>query len=243
MKIAVISDIHGNLYALEKVLEDIEHEKCDNIFCLGDLAMAGPEPDKTVSLVKQMNWDIIQGNTDKMIVEFTDKIYDSLKGSIPIMANALKNDVEVISKDNKEFLKNLPENMEITISKTPILLVHGSPRKNNEDILPDLPLDEVEEMVSDTDARLILCGHTHIPCGYQTNTGKTVVNVGSVGRPFTEKPEACYAIVSIDDIGFGVEHRFVEYDYHAAADVLSKRNFDGADKLSKILIKPELRHM
>ena len=188
MKLAVISDIHGNLFALEKVLEDIEHEKCDNIVCLGDLAMAGPEPDKTVELVKQMNWDVIQGNTDKMIVEYNEEMYNALKGQIPIMANALRNDAEVISDKNKEYLKNLPENLEININNTPILLVHGSPRRNNEDISPDLPLEKVEEMTDGTDARLILCGHTHLPCGYQTNSGKTVVNVGSVGRPFTEKP-------------------------------------------------------
>ncbi|MBR1908422.1 metallophosphoesterase family protein [bacterium] len=243
MKIAIISDIHGNLFALEKVLEDIEHEKCDNVICLGDLAMAGPEPNKTVELIKQMNWDIIQGNTDKMIAEYTDEMYESLKSVIPIMANALRNDAAVISSENKEFLRNLPENLEITINNTPILLVHGSPRRNNEDILPDLPLEQVEEMVADTNARLILCGHTHLPCGYQTNSGKTVVNVGSVGRPFTEKPDACYAIVTFDDIGFGVEHRFVEYDNEAASKVLASRNFDGAEKLSKMLINPELRHM
>jgi len=243
MKIAVISDIHGNLFALEKVLEDIEHEKCDNIFCLGDLAMAGPEPNKTIELVKQMHWDIIQGNTDKMIAEYNEDMYESLKPVIPIMANALKNDVQVISSENKEFLRNLPENIEININNTPILLVHGSPRKNNEDILPDLPIEQVEEMTANTDARLILCGHTHLPCGYQTNSGKTVVNVGSVGRPFTEKPNACYAIVNFDDIGFGVEHRFVEYDNIEASKTLALRDFQGADKLSQILINPSIRHM
>ena len=178
-----------------------------------------------------------------MIVEFNEDMYNSLKSAIPIMANALKNDAEIISAENKEFLKNLPENMEININKTPILLVHGSPRRNNEDILPDLPQDIVEEMVADTDARLIFCGHTHLPCGYQTNSGKTVVNVGSVGRPFTEKPLACYAIATFDDIGFGVEHKFVEYDNVKASEILAKRTFEGADKLSQILIKPELRHM
>ena len=243
MKLAVISDIHGNLFALEKVLEDIEHEKCDNIVCLGDLAMAGPEPDKTVELVKQMNWDVIQGNTDKMIVEYNEEMYNALKGQIPIMANALRNDAEVISDENKEYLKNLPENIEININNTPILLVHGSPRRNNEDISPDLPLENVEEMTDGTDARLILCGHTHLPCGYQTNSGKTVVNVGSVGRPFTEKPVSCYAIVTFDEFGFGVEHKFVEYDNVSASEVLAKRNFEGADKLAQMLIKPELRHM
>lgn len=243
MKLAVISDIHGNLFALEKVLEDIEHEKCDNIICLGDLAMAGPEPDKTVELVKQMDWDVVQGNTDKMIVEFNEDMFNALKGQIPIMANALRNDAEVISDENKEYLKNLPENLEININNTPILLVHGSPRRNNEDISPDLPLDKVEEMVEGTDARLILCGHTHLPCGYQTNSGKTVVNVGSVGRPFTEKPISCYAIVTFDEIGFGVEHKFVEYDNVLASKTLAKRNFEGADKLAQILINPTVRHM
>ena len=243
MKLAVISDIHGNLFALEKVLEDIEHEKCDNIICLGDLAMAGPEPDKTVELVKQMNWDVVQGNTDKMIVEFNEEMFNTLKGQIPIMANALRNDAEVISEENKAYLKNLPENLEITINNTPILLVHGSPRRNNEDISPDLPLEKVEEMVEGTDSRLILCGHTHLPCGYQTNSGKTVVNVGSVGRPFTEKPVSCYAIVTFDEIGFGVEHKFVEYDNVSASETLAKRKFEGADKLAQILINPTVRHM
>ena len=243
MKLAVISDIHGNLFALEKVLEDIEHEKCDNIVCLGDLAMAGPEPDKTVELVKQMNWDVVQGNTDKMIVEFNEEMFNALKGQIPIMANALRNDAEVISDENKEYLKNLPEKLEININNTPILLVHGSPRRNNEDISPDLPLEKVEEMIEGTDSRLILCGHTHLPCGYQTNSGKTVVNVGSVGRPFTEKPVSCYAIVTFDEIGFGVEHKFVEYDNVSASETLAKRKFEGADKLAQILINPTVRHM
>lgn len=243
MKLAVISDIHGNLFALEKVLEDIEHEKCDNIICLGDLAMAGPEPDKTVELVKQMNWDVVQGNTDKMIVEFNEEMFNALKGQIPIMANALRNDAEVISDENKEYLKNLPEKLEININNTPILLVHGSPRRNNEDISPDLPLEKVEEMVEGTDSRLILCGHTHLPCGYQTNSGKTVVNVGSVGRPFTEKPVSCYAIVTFDEIGFGVEHKFVEYENVSASETLAKRKFEGADKLAQILINPTVRHM
>ncbi len=243
MKLAVISDIHGNLFALEKVLEDIEHEKCDNVICLGDLAMAGPEPDKTVELVKQMKWDVVQGNTDKMIVEFNEEMFNALKGQIPIMANALRNDAEVISDENKEYLKNLPEKLEININNTPILLVHGSPRRNNEDISPDLPLEKVEEMVEGTDSRLILCGHTHLPCGYQTNSGKTVVNVGSVGRPFTEKPVSCYAIVTFDEIGFGVEHKFVEYDNVSASETLAKRKFEGADKLAQILINPTVRHM
>lgn len=70
MKIAVISDIHANMTALKIVLEDIKKQNCDRIFCLGDLAMAGPEPNKTVAFYRsQQDWTVIQGNTDKMLAE------------------------------------------------------------------------------------------------------------------------------------------------------------------------------
>ena len=67
-------------------------------------------------------------------------------------------------------------------------------RANNEDILPEMPIEVVEEIIEGTDAKLILCGHTHVPCAYQTNKGQTVVNVGSVGRPMTPDPKSllCY---------------------------------------------------
>ena len=71
MKIAIISDIHGNMQALEAVLKNIEAEKCEKIFCLGDLAMAGPEPAKTIEKIQELqktkDFTIIQGNTDEMI--------------------------------------------------------------------------------------------------------------------------------------------------------------------------------
>src|SRR5574344_1165890 len=125
------------------------------------------------------------------------------------MGNALENDVKVLSKESLEFLKNLPEKSEITINGVKILLVHGSPRKNNENIFPNLEIKKVEEMIKSTDADLILCGHTHIPCGYQTETKQTVVNVGSVGRPFTDNPQACFVTVDIDKGNFGLQHIFV----------------------------------
>ena len=123
-------------------------------------------------------------------------------------------------------------------------MVHGSPRKNNEDILPDTPLKKVQEMIASTDANLILCGHTHLPCGFQTETKQTVVNVGSVGRPFTKEPLSCYAIITTKgNNSFEIEHQFVEYNNLLAAKTLSRRDFMGAEKLSHTLIHPEHRHM
>ena len=247
MKIAILSDIHGNLTALNSVMDDIQKNKCDKTFFLGDYVLAGPEPAATIDYCMHIstydNTEMIQGNTDKMIAEYSDEIFNSLQeNGAPIMANALKDDVSILNETQKEFLKNLPAQKEIEIEGVKILLVHGSPRRNNEDILPDTPPKEVEEMVKDTDAAIILCGHTHIPCGFQTVTRKTVINVGSVGRPFTEQPKSCYLILDINDGKFTIEHKFVRYDNKKAAENLAQRTFEGADKLSQVLINPTERH-
>lgn len=246
MKIAVISDIHGNIDALEAVMKNINEEGCEKIFVLGDYAMAGPEPSLTVDwfFKKQFdeNFEMIQGNTDLMIADYNEELYESLKTKAPIMAEALKNDVSILNSVQKDFLKNLPMQKVIEEDGVKILLVHGSPRRNNEDILPNTPLNEVEKMIEHVDANVILCGHTHHPCGFQTSTKKTVVNVGSVGRPFTEDPKSCYLKLTIDNGKCLFEHKFVEYNKELASDKLKRRSFNGADKLANMLLNPTIRH-
>lgn len=246
MKIAVISDIHGNIDALESVMEDIKNENCEKVFVLGDYAMAGPEPSLVVDwfFKKQFdsNFRMIQGNTDLMIADFNNELYETLKTKAPIMSEALKNDASILNPIQKDFLKNLPVQLEIEEEGVKILLVHGSPRRNNEDISPDLPLEKVEEMLENVTADVVLCGHTHLPCGYQTSKKQTVVNVGSVGRPFTEDPKSCYLKMTITNGKCIFEHRFVEYDKEKASARLRKRTFSGAEKLAEMLINPTIRH-
>lgn len=246
MKIAVISDIHGNVQALESVLEDIKKENCERIFCLGDLAMAGPEPVKAIEIIKKLyeegKLELIQGNTDEMIV-YSDSSIPLVKEKFPVMGEALENDAQIIPNNLKEFLKNVPAQKELEIEGVKILLVHGSPRKNDENISPDLPIEQVEEMIKGTTANVIFCGHTHIPCGYQTKTKQTVVNDGSVGRPFTNNPQACYVIAEFNNGQIEIKHKFIDYDNQKASEILSKRSFKGADKLAQILIEPKFRHL
>ncbi len=246
MKIAVISDIHGNMEALSAVLEDIKNNDCDKIFCLGDYAMAGPEPAKTINkfieLRKITDITMIQGNTDLMIADYSDELYSAVKNSAPVMANALRNDVELLSDEQKTFLKNLPAQIKMEVEGVKILLVHGSPRKNNENILPDMPLIEVEKMLENVDEDLVLCGHTHMPCGFQTSKSQTVVNVGSVGRPFTENPDSCYLILTVNNGKCLFEHRFIKYDKETASKKMLKREFEGVEKLAQTLLNPKERH-
>ena len=246
MKIAVISDIHGNMDALTKVMDDIRKRGCDKIFVLGDYAMAGPEPSEVIDFFmrKKAHPDLrmIQGNTDFMISNFSNEIYESVREKAPVMAAALKNDAENINPMARDFLKELPLQIEEEIEGVKFLLVHGSPRRNNEDILPTTPLEEVEKMLENVDADTVLCGHTHIPCGFQTSTKQTVVNVGSVGRPFTPEPKSCYLVVTVNNGKCIFKHKFVEYNIERAVMKLRARGFAGANKLANTLIDPQVRH-
>ncbi|MCD7878523.1 MAG: metallophosphatase family protein [Candidatus Gastranaerophilales bacterium] len=246
MKIAVISDIHGNIDALESVLSDIKKENCTKIFCLGDIVMAGPAPKETIqkikSLMESKDFYIIQGNTDKMLSEFSFDTYNNLVEKNAVMASAYLADSKLLNDEEKNFLASLTPSITLYEANISMLLVHGSPRKNDENIYPDMKIEEVEEIIKDTQENVIFCGHTHMPCGYQTNTNQTVVNAGSVGRPFTNSPKACYVIMNITDSGFKIEHKFIEYDVEKACTRLKERNFEGADKLAKMLQKAVSRY-
>ena len=150
---------------------------------------------------------------------------------------------DIIEQDKKDFLASLPERKELMIEGVGVLMVHGSPRRINEDILPNMKISEIQEMIEGEASDLILCGHTHVPCGYQTLSKQTVVNVGSVGRPMTGIPKANYAIIDFNSGSYTVEHRTVEYDYKLAAELVRARGFEGADELSNQLIMPILRHL
>ncbi len=247
MRIAIISDIHGNMQALEAVLADIKKGNCEKIFCLGDLAMAGPEPIKAIETIKTLQeegkLEVIQGNTDEMIGNFSDEILQRVRKHAPIMANALVNDVQIIPEELRQYLKDLAPQMDLEIEGVKVLLVHGSPRKNDENIMPDMPIDKIEEIVADVNSDLIFCGHTHLPCGYQTSKKQTIVNDGSVGRPFTPEPKACYVVADFKDKSFQIQHKFVEYDRDTASQILAKRDFEGAGKLAQHLTRPESRHL
>lgn len=243
MKIAVISDIHANLHALTSVILDFQEREVDKVFALGDYAMAGAQPVETMQFVLTQSWEMIQGNTDELIANYNDEIYELVKNSFPIMGEALKYDVSVLPLKYREFLKNLPKEKLLEVEGVKIHLVHGSPRKNNENIYPNLPLEKVEEMCAPSSADLILCGHTHIPCGYQLDSKKTVINVGSVGRPMTDNVMPCYLLLDVKNGEFTAEHVFVNYDRDTVANIIRNHPYDGAEKLAGMLYNTKEKHI
>lgn len=239
MKIAVISDIHANTSALEAALDKIKSLKTDKIFCLGDILMAGYDPNGTAKIITELdNLEIIQGNTDKMVACFSEELLEKAKKKSSCMGYALEDDLKIIDEKYKDFVRNLPESKYIEINGLKIQLVHGSPRQQDENIYPNLALEDVEKMVENSSADLILCGHTHIPCGYSLESGKTVVNVGSIGRSMTEDKMPYWAMLDIDDNGtFQIEHTSVKYDNKKVSEYIKNRGFKCALNLAKMYIK------
>ena len=243
MKIAVISDIHANKDALDKVLQDINQFNPDKIFCLGDLILAGYNPnyvcEKIFKLIEKYkeNFEIIQGNTDKMVSNCTAELIENAKKSFPCMGYSLEQDIKITDKKYLDFVRELDEKKQIIINGIKIDLVHGSPRNQNENIYPELTNDTIEEMVSNSNADIILCGHTHLPCGYSLNSGKTVINVGSVGRSMTNDKNAVYLQLTIDSKGkFYSEHRIIKYDNEKVSKHILARNFKHCEELASMYI-------
>ena len=188
MKLAIISDIHGNIYALMRVLEDIDDQKVDSIICLGDLVGYGPHPNETVNLIRRKNILCLKGNYDASVV---NEAYTYIRET-EINSFSLPWTVEELRMENKFYLKNLPTSLTLEFNNTKIKFVHGSPNAINQYLLED----------------------THLPSIKQFNN-KLFINDGSVGKPKHGKPTSTYCILNIDENGTcSSSIREVEYEYN-----------------------------
>lgn len=215
-RIAVISDIHGNLPALQAVLDDIRNRHINRIFCLGDLIGKGPSSDLIVDLVRNSCETVIQGNWDKHISESSeDHPVDHYHRNI-------------LREERLEYLRKLPFSIEFYLSGKFIRLVHASPRSVDERIQPMDSLDsrlslfEYSELCQ-TKKQADILGYGDIHNAYLQNfQGKTLFNVGSVGNPL-EITEASYALLegqyNREEIGpYSIQFVRVPYDIESAIE-------------------------
>lgn len=201
MKIAILADIHGNILALEKVLEDIKNQDIDNYIILGDIVMIGPDPAATLRLIKALNpISLIKGNTDMWLEEFSGiKEEPGTLKRKPYYEFYLYAK-ERITTDEINFLASLPEKLSLNIAGRDILCVHGSPRFITDEMDNRITDDEMEEMLEGVKEDIILCGHSHIPY-LGVIKGKYVFNVGSVGRPLDGNVSASYGLLDLHEPG------------------------------------------
>jgi putative phosphoesterase len=202
-RIAVLSDVHGNAVALEAVRKALKREKPDLTLIAGDLVMNGPEPGATVEALREMERDgaiVVQGNTD---IAVADADYAA---AFPWMLESGVSDAvraaaewahDALDDDQLAWLRRQPAERRVRIGDDLVLVTHASPGSQTQGFDRDLDPSTVLERISRTDARVICCGHTHIP-DVQEFGWKVVVNDGSAGYAFDGDPTASYALVTLD---------------------------------------------
>ncbi|ACA60448.1 metallophosphoesterase family protein [Candidatus Desulforudis audaxviator] len=217
MRIAVISDIHANLHALEAVLRDIEREGVDEILCAGDLVGYGPHPNEVVERIRTLDIRGVQGNYDEAAAnarlvcgcDYPDP------ESMAVGAAALAWTVRELGAENKEYLRGLPARLRFQAGAHDVLLVHGSPRRINEYLYEDAAPDVLREIFREWPAGVLIVGHTHRPY-HRRFEGRHVVNAGSVGQSRDGDPRSSYVLVDFG-AGPGVRVVRVPYDVEATA--------------------------
>ena len=205
MRIALISDLHGNEVALTAVLEHIATAQVDRIVCLGDTATLGPRPNFVLKTLQEIGCACIMGNHDEFLL---DEQLIRKYTEAPIIVQAVDWCRSQLSRAELDFVRSFQRTLEIQLDDEHTLFVyHGSPRSHMEDILATTSDVVLDEMLAGHHATVLAGGHTHIQM-IRFHGATLIVNPGSVGLPFKEYvagrqpvilPHAEYAIVDATD--------------------------------------------
>jgi putative phosphoesterase len=185
MKVALISDLHGNELALAAVLDAIADAGADRIICLGDTATLGPRPREVLDALRTSNIPCILGNHDEFLL---DPPLIRSYTEAPIVVDAVDWCRAELSETDLAFVRGFVRDLEIDLGDgARLLLFHGSPRSNMEDLLATTPADQLDTALDGRRATVMAGGHTHLQMLRQ-HRGALLVNPGSVGLPFLEPP-------------------------------------------------------
>lgn len=226
LKIAVLSDIHSNLDALDAVMKDLPN--VDNILCLGDLVGYGPQPNEVIAELQRLQpLMVLLGNHDNSVLT------GDTAGLAAHAELAVKWTRKVIGKAELQYLSSLQPSGRLELGGIAIALFHGSPRNPISDyVYPDSPRSTLEDLAMKGAADVVMLGHTHMPMQY-LSTGKLLANPGSVGQPRDGDPRASYAILTLSGSLRSSEIRRVEYDVDSVAEKITESGLPGylADRL------------
>lgn len=222
-RVALLSDIHGNLVALEAVLSDIAGRGVTRGVILGDVAVGGPEPRGALARIKELGLPVVLGNTDAWLVNprpFVDHRFPE-KESIESWCRAQMTESDLAVVAGFKPVVTLP--MEAGQS---MLCIHGSPRSPGERILATTPDEELANMLGPTPPALVACGHTHTAMLRRAGA-TTIINPGNVGLNGNAVAE--YAIVDLTEGRLNVEFRQVAYDKALLAERVRQSGMPHAD--------------
>ena len=258
MKIALFSDIHSNLPALQACLEDIDRRKPDAVYCLGDLVGYNIWPNEVVREIRRRGIPTIAGNYDHGIGRMSNDCGCAYKtddekdnGAVSI---GFTN--EIMQPEERRYLRELPWHLRVEFEMNDgdwlqLLLVHGSPRKINEYLFEDREEKSLLRILEGANADVLCFGHTHKPYHRVLSAGtpeaphfRHAINIGSVGKPKDGDARGCYVLLHFDETSsrqqadsIRVEFVRFEYDVEQAARAVEESPLPDAYALALRLAK------
>lgn len=212
MRIALFSDIHANLPALEACLQNIASQKVDAVYCLGDLVGYNVWPNEVIQEIRRRGIPAIAGNYDQGIGLASDDCGCAYKtetekemGKVSISFTN-----SIVKEEERRYLRTLPAQIRVEFQlnkeNLSLLLVHGSPRRINEYLFEDREEKSLWRILEEAHADILCFGHTHKPyhrvlssVSSENANFRHAINIGSVGKPKDGDPRGCYVILSLDD--------------------------------------------
>ena len=231
-RLAILSDVHGNAAALEAVRLAVRAARPDHVLVCGDHVLNGPHPCESVDGVRALEADgaiVIQGNTDIAVADFD---YAAAfpwfpEGPPSTFVAAAEWAHDELGAERLGWLRRLPAERRVRVEDDTLLLAcHASPGSQTAGFDPDLDPTAVLERMMRTDARIVACGHTHLP-EVRDFGWRMIVNAGSAGYVFDGDPRASWALVTVDGDEVTAEIQRVEYDVMPVANAISSRGLPG----------------
>ena len=233
-RVAVITDIHANLPALEAALAAIDAVGVDAVYCGGDLVGYGPHPNEVCALVERHGIPTIYGNYDYAIARDLEDCGCAYRDpdDRDLGQRSVAWTLAHTDRQSKAFMRGLPFDLRFALGGKRVRLVHGSPRKVNEYLFQDKPARTFERIAAGADCDVLIFGHTHQPWIHEYG-GVLFVNCGSVGKPKDGDPRAAFALLAHAGDGLVANVRRIEYDAEAVARQVTAAGLPGeyAEKL------------
>jgi putative phosphoesterase len=226
MRIALLSDIHGNVVALEAVLAHLRRATApDAVVIAGDLVADGPRPAEALALLRSLpDAQFVIGNTDEDVLHERD---DAEKQWTR----------DRLSPDDVRWLDGLP--FQLSFEATPghaLLVVHANPRNLHDQIKPDTSPVIIRPLLNGVREEIVAFGHYHVPHIREVD-GITLVDVASVGLPRDGLLRAVYAVIDWDGAAWQIAHHRIAFDAHAVANDYHQVGYPDAEKAAKKLLK------
>jgi len=231
LRIAVFSDIHGNLVALDACVADLQAQGgADVIVGAGDFCMDGPKPKKVLQRLHELGAQCVRGNTDRYIAfagSDSETFEDNERRRIAWYRSEL-------GEKWIAWLRELPACLRFGGAGNELLVVHANPKTDDEHLWPNADDATLERLVAEEPAQTIAFGHLHMPY-VRMWRGKLLVNVASAGLPKDGDARAGYAILTQRSGGWEAKHRRVAFDVKKVATQLSDCGVPGSDELISVL--------